>query len=49
MLMPSKWVPNAAETTGDLAESHDRNFEFCPAKSQLYHGGGKTAAGSAAE
>ena len=31
--MPSKWVPNAAETAPD---SHDVNFGFCPANSQLY-------------
>jgi hypothetical protein len=35
VLMPSKWVPNAAET---LTKSHDGHFGFCPAKSQLYRG-----------
>jgi hypothetical protein len=34
--MPAKWVPNAAKTIEDLAESHDRYLGFCPAKSQLY-------------
>jgi hypothetical protein len=37
-VMPSKWVSSAAET---LAESHDRNFRFCPAKSQLYRNSAK--------
>jgi hypothetical protein len=36
--LPSKWVPNAAET---LADSHDAYFGFCPANSQLYRAGGK--------
>jgi hypothetical protein len=42
MLMTFKWVPIAAETPGrpkeTPAESHDRYFGFCPAKSQLYRG-----------
>jgi hypothetical protein len=33
ILMPFKWVSNAAET---LANFHDGHFEFCPAMSQLY-------------
>jgi hypothetical protein len=32
-LLPSKWVPNAAETA---TVSHDGYFGFCPANSQLY-------------
>jgi hypothetical protein len=44
--MPFKWVSNAAEIP---LKSHDGHFGFCPAKSQLYHGGGKTAAGGTAE
>jgi hypothetical protein len=39
-------VPNAADRLGD---SNDGYFRFCPAKSQLYHGGGKTAAGDEAQ
>jgi hypothetical protein len=41
-LLPPKFVPNAADTSGD---SNDGYFRFCPAKSQLYRRGGKTAAG----
>jgi hypothetical protein len=37
-VMPSKSVSSAAET---LAKSHDRNFGFCPANSQLYRGSAK--------
>jgi hypothetical protein len=45
-LLPPKLVSNAADTLND---PNDGYFGFCPAKSQLYHGGGKTAAGGAAE
>jgi len=45
-LLPPKFVPNAADISGD---SHAGYFRFCPAKSQLYRCGGKTAAGDAAE
>ncbi|HVQ69137.1 MAG TPA: hypothetical protein VMT08_16725, partial [Bradyrhizobium sp.] len=45
-LLPPKLVSNAADT---LSDSNDAYFGFCPAKSQLYQGGGKTAAGGAAE
>ena len=38
------WSPMRRTRSGD---SHDGYFGFCPAKSQLYHGGGKTAAGGA--
>jgi hypothetical protein len=44
-LLPPKLVSNAADT---LSDSNDAYFGFCPAKSQLYHGGGKTAAGDEA-
>jgi hypothetical protein len=45
MVMPIKWVPNAAAMLGNIPreiprkfqeKSHDAYFGFCPAKSQLY-------------
>jgi hypothetical protein len=44
-LLPSKWVPNAAETPAD---SHAGYFGFCPAKSQLYRVVVKSPQGMAA-
>jgi hypothetical protein len=43
-LMPFKWVPIAAETS---SKCHDRDFGFCPAKSQLYRAEAKPPRGSA--
>jgi hypothetical protein len=45
-LLPSKWVPNAAETATD---SHAGYFGFCPAKSQLYRLVVKSPQGKTAE